>query len=887
MDMSGMRLVVIVFLLGLCAIPGRSQDQDKPLEFKFKSADFDAVLQYISKSTKWIFVNEAGFKGTVDAVSSAPIPRAQVLEFLNSILRSKEMAAVQVTEVVIKIVTLDEAKRKNTQIFYGTDPSKIEPSDRVITQIVPLKTLSLADFDQGLRALVPPTATQARDQANNALIITDSAENIKRFLEFVSRLDGADSILKTRVVRLKYADPAEVTRILTEFIRRGDGAAGNSPVKSVKIIPDTRTNSVVLTATEENLKMLEPVVAELDQQTGEVVHVKVYSVKGSAAGDIATTITSLLKPETGPGAARIKGLKWWEEEKAAEIASQYSLKAFSDNRTNSITVVGTRDQLDLVDRIVSSLSAEPALSVHGLKVADAKELAALLSQMTSSQVPAPRIQADPRTNSLLITASDEQLKLLQVVITELDRQIQESVKFKWYTLKNANPAELTELLAGIFKPQQQGVLTKSVDVVVNARANAVLIKAPAEYFSVIDDLIATLDSFPKDEEVTYVARLKSVDAKSVEKILTALKMGTVVSDISEHPAPASKPSSSPQPGSDNPEFKEPGGIRPGQQEPDPKTGRTAQPVARPQTGTGMEVQSEEGSNILVVRTTKRNLEPLKKLIKDLDQHRPQVLIKVLIAEVTLRDDVEYGVEGLWESRDGKHTLRTSLGTGLSGFSYLLTADRYQLRLQALAERGLLKILATPRILAMDNIPAKFTVGKRVPHITDSRESPFGAVFNTVFYSEVGIILRVTPKIYPDGMVLMHVNPEISDVAATSEAVSIGPGATAPTFLKNAAETSVTVKNGQTVILGGLIREADEIGTTSVPLLGDIPILGNLFSHTTKTKNRRELMIFLTPHVVYSQTDLEELTRIETAKLRLTDTRVVNEEARRWLDDLRR
>jgi general secretion pathway protein D len=875
----GTRFFILFFVIHL---PGVAQDQPKPLEFKFAEADLQGVLQFVSKHTGYVFVNEAGAKITVTAVSDAPVPREKVLDFLNAVLRPKELAAVKVNDVVVKIVTLDEAKRKNTQIFFGTDPSKIEASDRIITQIVPLKTLSLTDFDQGLRALVPQTSQIARDQANNALILTDTAENVKRFLEFVSRLDGVDSILKTKVVKLKNADPAEVTRILGEYVRRetSSGAPG-SPVKSVKLISDPRTNSIIVTATEENLKILDPLINELDQTAGNVVQIKCYALKGAAATDVANTLMSLLKQETGPHADKVKGWQWWDEKQFADVASVYPIKAFADQRANTLIVTLMAEQVALIDKIVAAVDVDPGLNVYSLKFADAKELAATLGQMTQGMLPPPKINADSRTNSLLISATEEQMKLLSMAIGELDRQVQESLRMKRYTLKNADPSEITELLGGVFK-SQQGVLTKPVDAIVNRRTNSILVKAPTEYFPIIDELVSSLDTFPREEEITYVARLKSVDAKHVARILNELQMGTVVSELGDTPkAPdAPRPATVPTP-SEKPNQ----GEQPLPTIPAPAvTPKQDAPYREPATK-GLDVQTADDSNILVIRTPKKNLEAVKQLIRDLDQHRPQVLIKVLIADVTLDNDVQYGVEGFW--KDGKSTTKTLLGTGVSGFSYLLAADRYEVKLQALAEKGLLKILATPRILAMDNAQAKFTVGKRVPHITDSRESPFGAVFNTVFYADVGIILKVTPKIYPDGMVMLDVNPEISDVASAAEAVPIGPGATAPTFIKNSAETRVTVKNGQTVILGGLIREADEQSTTGVPLLGDIPVLGNLFSKTTKSKNRRELMIFLTPHVIYSQMELEELTRLEAAKLKLVDTRPLNQEMKRWLDDLDR
>jgi general secretion pathway protein D len=850
--------------------------QDQPLEFKFRQASIDGVLQYISKRTGYIFVNEAQFQGAVDAVSETAVPRAQVLDFINVILRPKGVTAIKVNESVVKIVTLDEAKRRHIEIHQGNDPSKVQPGDRIITQIIPLKTLNVADFDQGLRALVPQTAAVARDQANNALIVTDSADNIKRFLEFVSRLDGADSILKVRVLELKNAEAGEITRVLNEFIRR-DGTS--SPVKTVKIIPDPRSNSIVLTATEDNLKIVESLVGQLDQKTGAVVQIKSYTLKGASALEVASTLSNLLKPEQQ---AKLRGWQWFDENSVAEIASAFPMKALADGKTNSIIVTATTTQLELVDKIVAALDFNRSLKVYTLRFADPKELAALLTQMTQSQYPPTSIQSDARTSSIFVTATDEQLKLLDLVVAEVDRQVQDSVKMKVYTLKNAESQEITEMLAGVFK-SQPGVLSKPIDVIPNKRTGSILIKAPSEYFAVIDDLIQHLDNIPRDEEVTFVAQLKSANAKSVSEILRGLTKGTVVTDV-PNGLPMRQNSSQPAaaPPVDKPNTVNRLGPAP-QDEP-----------AQARVNGNLQVQSDEASNTIVVKTSRRNLSAIQNLIKELDRYRPQVLIKVLIAEVTLTNDLQYGVEGFYENGQrfasgelGTYRAQTALGNGVSGFSYLLTANTFRVTLRALAERGLLKVLATPRILAMDNQLASFTVGQSVPFITNSRQTPEGSVLNTVQYVDIGIILRVTPKINSDGMVMMSIHPEVSDVAAQAQGVVISPGAIAPTFNRNAADTTVNVKNGQTIILGGLIRESEDTSTTLVPGLGDIPILGNLFSRTSTTKNRRELMIFLTPHVVYSQAELEELTAIEKAKLKLIDPRVFGQEAKRWLKDFDR
>ncbi|HLF95079.1 MAG TPA: type II and III secretion system protein, partial [Planctomycetota bacterium] len=143
-----------------------------------------------------------------------------------------------------------------------------------------------------------------------------------------------------------------------------------------------------------------------------------------------------------------------------------------------------------------------------------------------------------------------------------------------------------------------------------------------------------------------------------------------------------------------------------------------------------------------------------------------------------------------------------------------------------------------------------------------------------------------PHINPDGLVTMEVAPEISDVASASESVQISPGVNSPTFNVNSARTRVAVRSGTTVVIGGLIRETNDNTVTKVPLLGDIPLLGYLFSNTTQRKVKRELMIFLTPYVAFTAAELEEISELEKSKLKLIDPRDIEAESDEWLRKVR-
>jgi general secretion pathway protein D len=225
---------------------------------------------------------------------------------------------------------------------------------------------------------------------------------------------------------------------------------------------------------------------------------------------------------------------------------------------------------------------------------------------------------------------------------------------------------------------------------------------------------------------------------------------------------------------------------------------------------------------------------------------------------------------------------TAFGLFNQGAKATFTGDEFSAALNAFAEDGRLKVLATPRILVLDNQQASISIGKDVPRVTNTTINQQGNVVNTVQYRSVGILLDVTPHINFDGLVTMIVHPEVSEAAGASESVQITQGVSSPTFNVNYADTVVAARSGQTVVIGGLIRESDDDTITKVPLLGDIPLIGALFSNTSRSKVRRELMIFLTPYVAYTSAQLEEVADLEKAQLKLMDYRDAQDEADQWL-----
>ncbi|GAH71199.1 unnamed protein product, partial [marine sediment metagenome] len=241
------------------------------------------------------------------------------------------------------------------------------------------------------------------------------------------------------------------------------------------------------------------------------------------------------------------------------------------------------------------------------------------------------------------------------------------------------------------------------------------------------------------------------------------------------------------------------------------------------------------------------------IISELDQPPPQVLIQVLLAEVRLDDTTDFGVDWNFAATSGSKSIDTGTNFGIqtdigkSGFNLAISGSELSFFLRALQAQGRLEVLSRPQILASDNQEAEINVGQRVPFIRDSRITEQGTTLNTLDYEDVGIILRVTPRINPDGSVRMEVSPEISSIADST--VQVSETVNAIIVNSRRADTTVTVQDGHTIVIGGLITTEDQKREDKVPLLGDLPGLGWLFKKTKLVKIRTELLIILTPHVL--------------------------------------
>jgi general secretion pathway protein D len=267
------------------------------------------------------------------------------------------------------------------------------------------------------------------------------------------------------------------------------------------------------------------------------------------------------------------------------------------------------------------------------------------------------------------------------------------------------------------------------------------------------------------------------------------------------------------------------------------------------------------SNSLMIYASPAEFAMIESALKRMDVRPLQVMIEATLAEVTLTDQLRFGVQWSYLSRKGPVTFSESSSGAIAqqfpGLSFLYTGSSdINAVLSSLETLTHVKVLSTPRLLVLNNREAELKIGDQVPIITQSAVGTLtsnSTIVNSVQLKDTGVILRVIPRVNKNGLVTLDVSQEVSDVGATTTS-SIN----SPTIHQRQMSSTVEVRDGETIAMGGLIRESLSTGRDGLPLLSRIPVLGALFGSTSREKDRTELIVLLAPHVIRSSEDSADL-----------------------------
>lgn len=652
-------VVIILFAIVMDIGPGIGpgamasvQKTEKTIQLNFKNTPIETVLEYLSETAGVIVVSGTTLTDRITVISKSALNLDEAVSLINTILKEKGYTAVM-TGRTLKVATLTDAKKMNLPVTSGSNPEDIEPTDEVVTHIIPVRHATASSLAENLSTLIPDTADFSANADTNTLIITDTKANIRRIVEIVSEVDGyMAAVAEMKVFHLEFADA------------------------------------------EDTADLINDIFEEQEEQA-------------SSAGSRMAGIMSQMRgvQNSGPGGQNSGGM--------------------------------------------------PGSSSSG------------------------------------------------------------------------------------------GTVTASVSAKADDRTNSVVVSAPEDTMAVIEKLIADLDSDSTEGESVFVYPLKNAQAENLVDVLNEL-----FSELSDTETTNAGAADQRQQGGR--------GNMPGQTttSTDSSSGDLAGEVT---------FQADEDTNSLIILTTQANYAKVKKVLDELDKPVPQVLIKVLIAEVTHNDSLDVGTEfsylNEWQD-DGTISVVTDGRLGDISSTYIANVvdNDFDVKLRALAEEGKLNVLSKPYILASNNQEASITVGGEYPFVTDSRTTESGQTINTIEYEDIGIILEVTPYINDEGLVIMDLSQEISSISTTT--IAISDTVDASVINKRSSSNRIIARDGQTVVIGGLMKDEETETIRKLPLLGDIPLLGYLFKHRETEKEKIELLIFLTPTVAATDAELAAISEKE-------------------------
>ena len=276
---------------------------------------------------------------------------------------------------------------------------------------------------------------------------------------------------------------------------------------------------------------------------------------------------------------------------------------------------------------------------------------------------------------------------------------------------------------------------------------------------------------------------------------------------------------------------------------------------------GVRVMADEVNNAVLIYGSRGEYDKIQSALKRLDVPPTQVLIEASIIEVTLNDELKYGLQWVFDDKtrgglSGSGVISNVgggvLGGAAAGFSYTLKNPLGNVRgvINALAEKSLVNVISSPSLMVMDNHTASIAVGTQQPiRSSETFVSGSNNVTTAIQYKDTGVTLSVTPSVNAGNMVTMQINQAVTDVGAQDAATG------QRSFLQRQFNSKVAVRSGETLVLGGLIRDNSTNGKAGIPLLQDIPLLGKLFGANSKNQARTELLVVITPRVVRNDVDL--------------------------------
>jgi type II secretory pathway component GspD/PulD (secretin) len=696
--------------------------------------------------------------------------------------------------------------------------------------------------------------------SQNALLVFGSQGAIDAVREIVDKIESdvmPEEAKDFESFSLKHVSAVDAKRRLEEFFGGSDNAEA-FPVGAWTVVADYRSNVVVVRGNAQVIQQAKLLIdaIDIDETIAPTKSVRVFQLQNAIAGDLAIILQDAIN-------GALKNIAQPIQSNAQGGGITPGQPGQDGNETSSETTP-SKLQLQTVGKDGKVLTTGALFDV--------------------------RVTPDSASNSLIVRGPASAMPLIAELISQLDRLPNAETMIKVFQVVNGDAEQLLTMLESIFGaddnqqnqnqtgalatlPLQTASTTPGAALVnlrfaIDQRTNSIIATGPGGDLQVVEDLLNRLDEDLRSRRQTIVYRLSNSNVLDVEEALNTLLDAR--SDVLAN---------------------------------DPRTAGGA--VLADQE---IAIVPELGSNSLIISSLPENFPEIENIIKRLDRRPPMVKVRVLMAEVSLGSLEEFGIElGIQDSLLFDRSTTTGAAGGITGTGFdfnnagtanlnnvftetlagqalsnlglgrtnaalgygglVLSAgnESVNVLLRALKDRGCLKVLSRPQVMTLENLQGRVSVGQVVPRIGDSNTTATGIVSNSIDNVNVGVVLEITPRVSPDGMITMFLNIVKSSLGAESEGVIVavdGMGAPITQVPINSTEAQTTIlsRSGQTIVFSGLIQETKEHVERGAPILSDLPIIGPLFKFESDTASRSELLIIMTPYLV----DADEVIEAQNA-----------------------
>ncbi|HEY9198541.1 MAG TPA: type II secretion system secretin GspD [Gammaproteobacteria bacterium] len=513
-------------------------------------------------------------------------------------------------------------------------------------------------------------------------------------------------------------------------------------------------------------------------------------------------------------------------------------------------------------RVGTTDGAGYQLVVVPLQYASAAELQKILKPLASKD---GVLQIDKDRNVLLLSGGERELKRLLDTIRIFDVDWMSGMSIGLFSLKYADARTMAGELDAILGQDGNGE-GSMVRLITIERLNGLLAITPQpDYLHTVKQWIDRLDRIGEGAgRNLYVYPVQNSKAEHLASLLGNIFTQTAHTQTDTPPQLA--------PGLDAVTLESDANVDITHTATTPSPSMALMDAGTDSAGSdGVRILADQQRNALVILATAAEYDGIMAALRKLDTVPLQVLVEATIVEVQLTGDLSYGVEWFFknnralDNKDGVGLLdlgRAGLAPVVPGFSYSLITEGGDVRavLNMLESESTVDIISSPSLLVLDNQPAQIRVGDQVPvrtsestSLSTSGESPI--VTSTIEFRDTGVMLNVVPRVNAGGLVIMEIDEEVSTVSRTTTS-----GIDSPTINQRTISTTVWVQSGQTIVLGGLIRNDKSLQKSGIPTLHKMPLVGPLFGRTDNTSERTELLVMLTPRVVSNDGDASAITQ---------------------------